>query len=254
MRFLVAADTDKGNIKETNQDSLIVKHAVSDKNEALMAIICDGMGGLSKGELASATVIRTFDEWFDNEFTQSLEEKESVDVSERWCALIEELNNRIIEYSKENGISLGTTFTGILMIDEDYTIIHVGDTRAYYMNDCDIKQLTEDQTLVRREINKGLMTEEEAEKDHRRNVLLQCIGASKVVEPQALSGKLEKGSYLLCSDGFRHEISEHEMQEVFMKDTDASKEEMTGQIRMLIDLVKTRGERDNISAILIKVK
>ena len=66
MHYIAIGDTDKGIIKKTNQDSLLIKHGKSEKGEILLAIICDGMGGLEKGELASATVIREFTNWFDN--------------------------------------------------------------------------------------------------------------------------------------------------------------------------------------------
>ena len=58
MRFIATADTDVGISKSTNQDSVLIKHASTDDGEVLMAVVCDGMGGLAKGELASATVIR----------------------------------------------------------------------------------------------------------------------------------------------------------------------------------------------------
>ena len=67
MRYTATADTDVGISKDTNQDSVLIKHATYPGGEVLMAIICDGMGGLSKGELASATVIRSFARWFDDD-------------------------------------------------------------------------------------------------------------------------------------------------------------------------------------------
>ena len=65
MHYMVVADTDVGIVKDTNQDSILVKQARYKEKEIVMAIICDGMGGLSKGELASATVIRALAQWFD---------------------------------------------------------------------------------------------------------------------------------------------------------------------------------------------
>ena len=65
MHFIATADTDIGISKDTNQDSALIKHAKSDGKEVLLAVVCDGMGGLSKGELASATVVRAFAKWFD---------------------------------------------------------------------------------------------------------------------------------------------------------------------------------------------
>lgn len=67
MHFVATADTDIGIAKNTNQDSMLIKQGMVDDTEVLLAAICDGMGGLSKGELASATVIRAFAKWFDEE-------------------------------------------------------------------------------------------------------------------------------------------------------------------------------------------
>ena len=65
MQFKVAADTDIGIKKQTNQDSVLVKHGKCGLGEVLLAVVCDGMGGLDRGELASASVIREFNGWFD---------------------------------------------------------------------------------------------------------------------------------------------------------------------------------------------
>ena len=110
---------------------------------------------------------------------------------------------------------MGTTFSGILFIENQYVIVHVGDSRVYQI-DSALNQLTTDQTFVAREVSKGNMTIEQAKVDKRRNLLLQCVGASKVVEPQVLLGTTKKGAYMLCSDGFRHEITEEEIYESFI--------------------------------------
>ena len=73
MRFQATADTDKGIVKSTNQDSLLIKHGEYFGGEVLLAALCDGMGGLSKGELASAAVIRQFSRWFEEELPYELE-------------------------------------------------------------------------------------------------------------------------------------------------------------------------------------
>ena len=73
MRYMVTADTDVGIAKANNQDSVLIKHASTDIGEVLMAIVCDGMGGLAKGELASATVVKAFSKWFDEELPFELE-------------------------------------------------------------------------------------------------------------------------------------------------------------------------------------
>ena len=75
MRFQATADTDKGIVKSTNQDSLLIKHGEYFGGEVLLAALCDGMGGLSKGELASAAVIRQFSRWFEEELPYELDRR-----------------------------------------------------------------------------------------------------------------------------------------------------------------------------------
>ncbi len=252
VKFIATADTDIGISKSTNQDSLLVKHASYHNNEVLMAVVCDGMGGLSKGEVASATVIRAFNKWFDEELEKELQNLDLQLIGTKWERMLKDLNLKISEYGIDIGTSLGTTFSGILFINDTYIIGHVGDTRVYEINKT-LKQLTTDQTFIAREISKGTLTLEQAKTDKRRNMLLQCIGASRTVEPQILYGATKKGAYMLCSDGFRHEISEEEIYNALNPTFLSSKEVMHQKVYSLIEQVKTRQEKDNISAILIKV-
>lgn len=251
MHFIATADTDIGISKEKNQDSVLIKHAASPRGEVLLAIVCDGMGGLSKGELASATVIREFSKWFDNELPNELCNLDMKVIGGKWELLLKDLNLKILEYGKSVGVNLGTTFSGILLVGEQYVIGHVGDSRVYQIGSA-LRQITEDHTVIAREISRGTMTIEEAKTDKRRNMLLQCIGASKVVTPQIIYGEVERGAYLICSDGFRHEISEEEILKAFNPAKLKDKQAMHSNTKHLIDLVKSRQERDNISVVLVK--
>lgn len=252
MRFIAVADTDIGISKKTNQDSLLLKHAKTDTGEVLMAVVCDGMGGLEKGELASSTVIKAFSDWFENELPFELENIDMQIIGSKWSLMLKALNVKISEYGNKNDTSLGTTFSGILFVEDKYVLVHVGDSRIYHI-DSFLNQLTTDQTFVAREISRGTMTIEQAETDKRRNLLLQCVGASKVVEPQIICGSTEKGAYMLCSDGFRHEISDKEIYDSLKAVSLINKETMHSNVRYLIEQVKVRKERDNISVILVKV-
>ncbi len=254
MQFIATADTDIGISKSTNQDSLLIKHASTDMGEVLMAIVCDGMGGLAKGELASATVIRAFSQWFDEQLPLELERADMQVIGTKWSLMLKELNARIMEYSQRMGINgVGTTFSGILFVNDKYVIGHVGDSRVYYIGAA-LNQITTDQTFVAREISRGNMTPEQARVDKRRNLLLQCVGASRVVEPQILCGTTQRGAYMLCSDGFRHEISAAEIYECFNPVNLVNKNAMHSNAQYLVKQVKARGEKDNISVILIKVQ
>lgn len=254
MHFTATADTDIGISKAVNQDSLLIKHASWSGGEVLLAVVCDGMGGLSMGETASATVIRAFASWFDNDLPYELEAPDLSVIGARWSHMLKDLNRKLLNYTQSRGLpKMGTTFTGILFLDSDYVIAHVGDSRIYQLG-ADITQVTEDQTFVAREIRRGNMTPEQAKTDKRRNLLLQCVGANENVEPQLLFGKAEKGAYLLCSDGFRHEISGAEMLQALAPAKLSNPKVMHRQTQGLIDTVKRRKEKDNISAILIKAE
>ena len=253
MRYTATADTDIGISKDTNQDSALIRHAATEEGEVLLAIICDGMGGLAKGELASATVIREFSRWFAEELPFELEHLDMQVLGAKWTLLLKDLNMRIHEYGSRLGASLGTTFSGLLLAEGQCLIVHVGDSRVYHLGPS-ITQLTTDHTFVAREISRGTMTPEQAKVDKRRNLLLQCVGASKVIEPQILTGPVEKGTYMLCSDGFRHEISAAEIYEKLDPMRLPDKNAMHSNARYLIEQVKARHETDNITVLLIKAE
>ena len=253
MHYIATADTDVGISKTTNQDSVLIKHASTDIGEVLMAIVCDGMGGLAKGELASATVIRAFSKWFDEELPYELENVDMQVIGGKWSLMLKSLNVQILEYGQQLGSNLGTTFSGILFVDDKYVIVHVGDTRIYHIGST-LHQLTTDQTFVAREISRGTMTAEQAKTDKRRNLLLQCVGASKNVDPQVLCGTAEKGAYMICSDGFRHEASPGEIYESLNPINFMNENAMHNNAKYLIELVKSRNEKDNISVVLIKAE
>lgn len=255
MKFNVAVHTDVGIRKETNQDSLCIKQAETDNGVILLAIICDGMGGLEKGEVASATVITAFSKWFETELPLQLtKENYFEDIRYRWERMIKEQNHNISDYGRAHHIQLGSTITAMLIFEGGmYLIGHVGDSRAYRITDRTIEKLTQDQTVVANEVRQGRLTPEQAESDPRRNVLLQCIGASKIVEPDFIEGSIAINEcYMLCSDGFRHIVTAEEIQVAFSPANNSDENTMKNNVIKLIELNKEREETDNISAILIK--
>lgn len=253
MNFKVVAHTDIGIKKNTNQDSVLIKVARTDYGKVVFAAVCDGMGGLAKGELASATLVRMLSKWFEEEFPTILYQGVSIDVLKKsWSDLIYEANHKISVYGNSLHVNLGTTMTALLIVDHVYYIVNVGDSRIYYLRD-DLTQITKDQTVIQREMDLGRMTWEEAKRDPRRNVLLQCVGASEVIEPDFYSGNVDAGSmFLLCSDGFRHVISPEEIYQTLTPYKLFNEQMMTEALVYLTDLDKYRQEVDNISAALVR--
>ncbi len=253
MDFIVSAVTDIGLTKSTNQDSYSVRKFSTSQGNMVLAILCDGMGGLSKGEVASGSVVNAFMKWAENRLPVLCEnEITDSDIRADWVGIATEFNEKIKTHATAAGTSMGTTLTAILLTERRYYIINVGDTRAYEIM-AGTSVLTKDQTVVAREVELGNLTAEEAEHDSRRSVLLQCIGASEEVCPDMFFGDTKQGAvYMLCSDGFRHEISEDEIHQYLNPDVMLDADGMQQNITSLIELNKQRQERDNITVVAVR--
>lgn len=254
MKFLSAAHTDIGISKQINQDAFGLKIAKYHTKNIAFAILCDGMGGLKNGELASAFVVNIFSRWFETEFPDLLNDGkvDFAKIKDRWNMIVAEQGRKIMAYGQSNNISLGTTLSAILIVDNEYIFVQVGDSRIYKISDS-VLQITKDQTVVAREVEMGRLTPEQAKNDSRKNVLLQCIGASKTIVPEIQSGTLmENDVFLLCSDGFRHLITEEEMYGVVAPKLLTNEKIMKKSLMDLIELNKSRQEKDNITALLVK--
>lgn len=253
MNFLTAYHTDVGIKKQTNQDSILIHQAQSDVGNVLLAVVCDGMGGLAKGEVASAMMIKSFSNWFCVELPVMLSEgfqPEALRAS--WENLVYTVNRKIGDYSDQTGVSMGTTCVALLVVDKTYYIMNIGDSRIYLISD-NIYQLTKDQTYVQREMDLGHMTYEQAMQDPQRNVLLQCVGASSVIEPDFFMGDIDINQcYMLCCDGFRHVIDPSEFFQYLNPGVSNDPAVMKQNLVYLTELNKQRLETDNISAILIR--
>ena len=252
MKYFLAAQTEVGLKKSCNQDSVILKRAKFKGKEVCLGIICDGMGGLSCGEFASKSIVEAFWDWFLYSYSKYESIWDESRMREDIGRIISSENEGLLHYGKEHGIYLGTTVTAFLLAENRFFVWHVGDSRLYKISSSKIFKLTDDHTVIAKEIAEGRLTEKEAKKDPRRNVLLQCIGATSDVNPDMFCGEVEKGDILLlCSDGFRHEVSEKEILNMLLK-CDNSK--FNEKLRALIDLNLKRKELDNISVALVKVQ
>lgn len=253
MRFLSVAHTDVGISKKINQDAFCLKIAKTPTSNIAFAVMCDGMGGLNNGEYASALVVNAFSNWFEKELPSIADKNLYMNsVTERWKEIVLDQGQKILEYGQSRNISLGTTLTVLLIVNDKYANIHVGDSRFYKITNA-MHQLTKDQTVAAHEIEQQRMTVAEAKTDRRSNILLQCVGASKVIEPDVQIGTLaENDAFMLCSDGFRHQVSDEEMYGVLAPQLLTSEKVMKKSLVDLVELNKARNEKDNITAILIK--
>ena len=253
--YLISGSTDKGIKRPINQDSILAEKFVKDSTEMAFVCLCDGMGGLSSGELAGATVMFAFRKWVIEEL--SILDKKALTqeyIKERWTSIAEECNKKILLYGEENSITLGTTLTAGLFTEKEYFVINIGDSRAYEVNSSAC-QITHDHTFVQQEVDCGRMTKEEAKNSRQQNILTRCIGARPEINPDFFFGKVKKDStYLFCSDGFRHKITEEEMANAFRGENVTCKNDLKNAELSLIELNKQRLETDNISVVTVVKK
>lgn len=254
-KYITAAATDVGIKRKNNQDSLLHITADSQFGEIVFSVLCDGMGGLSFGEIASATVINGFEEWFINRFPLIISNGINEEILFKEIQKkINELDRIIKKYGERKESALGTTIVILIMINGKYYCANIGDSRIYFINTKKIKQITEDHSLVARELKQGIITEKQAKTDKRKNILLQCIGSGDSCTISSFSGEYsDKCQFFLCSDGMVHKISDDEYLKEFNSDFPETDEQLERKLKQLIELNKMRMEKDNLSAIAIAV-
>lgn len=282
--------TDMGSRKRVNQDAVMLKVATSARyGRIAFAVLCDGMGGLDSGEIASGLVVKRFERWFHDELPGILKESEKrewerVEASKRvrvltevlasptrrrafagtvisdarevirarWEEIVEEMNIRLTGYGRLHGIKLGTTLVCALLMGHEYLIMHVGDSRAYLADPVRLFQLTSDHTYAQYLMDEGLKSEEEAARVEDGALLMQCVGASCEVIPDFTSGTVDgETALLICSDGFWRRQDMHRLQKKMSLGMRASERRMESVLRALVRRVRKQGEDDDASVILL---
>ena len=253
MQFCLAAYTDKGKTRKVNQDAFLVQQAELGGERCVLAAVCDGMGGLQKGELASSEMIRSLADWFRDRLPRLLD---APDWEQQMLLSLEERirreNEKLERYGAEHGLRLGTTLTAVLFRRDQYYAVHVGDSRLYEITE-KTRQLTRDHSLAAEAVEQGLLTRAEGELDRRRSVLTRCIGACGEVTPEYRRGPIQKGAvYLLCTDGFWHGNGIEKLSAVFRPEQGGTEKRLRKAAKKLAMQNRKKGETDNLTALLIQ--
>lgn len=247
---IISGATDIGTTRSTNQDSFFAREIVVNDTAYSLLVVCDGMGGFEKGEVASGSVTHYFENWFMQRFPSVCAAgiTDAV-IRQEWAALIENANSGIKEYSTANSLRMGTTLVAVLIAPDRYYMVNVGDSRGYLVSDT-ARQITRDHSLVAREVQMGNLTPEEALSDQRQNILLQCVGAGDYVNPDFFFGEPKENELiLLCSDGFWHKNTNEEIAGTISPSTVPDEIVLKTRLLSLIETAKERGETDNITAL-----
>ena len=248
----VAWATDKGTQRETNQDACCVQVAKTAMGEVSMAVMCDGVGGLSYGEFASSSVVRRFAAWFHADLPKLVSNMgdgfDPATIRVSWTNLIAVANEDLRLAASREGAMMGTTLTGLIACEGTYLVAQVGDCRLYRVGHHDGICLTKDQTLVARLLEEGAIEPEDAATHPGRNVILQAVGATEHLDPVFSEGAYTADDlFVLCSDGAYGDMDGEEMRRVFDKVDRADEQGLQRVCYALLGDRMNEGATDNLS-------
>ncbi|MFO8069766.1 MAG: Stp1/IreP family PP2C-type Ser/Thr phosphatase [Alkalibacterium sp.] len=217
------------------------------KDNQLIAILCDGMGGHKAGDIASEmAVLQIGNHWAETSFSDSDEAKEWLDQH------INLENQRIYRVAKSYSDldGMGTTIVAAAYVDNDIIIGNVGDSRAYYFNQEDLTLITEDHTFANELRLKGEISEEEAKNHRQRHTLTRSLGVFNKVEIDFFVFEKSNDSILmLCSDGLSNGLENELMSEIL-----TSPYSINDRGNILIENALQNGSTDNITVCIINNK
>jgi serine/threonine protein phosphatase PrpC len=243
-RFSFSERTDVGSVRKVNEDSVLAQSPVF--------LVADGMGGHARGEVASQTVLRVFDEHIA---------RDSPSTPERILDAIHSSNDAVRDLSTADDYGTavsGTTLAGIAFVDAGddvgyhWMAFNVGDSRVYTWTDGVLAQLSIDHSAVQEMVDAGLISVDDAEKHPERNVITRAIGADEFVDADVwLLPALGRQSFLICSDGLTKELDDAAIAEVLARDIglDAAERSVAD---ILVDEAIEHGGRDNVSVVFVE--
>src|SRR5216684_5461972 len=238
--------TDVGLVRSENQDFGTYTTPREESHShpgGRLLVVADGMGGHRGG----ATASRIAGETVKAQYLGS----EGDDIAVALRDALTRANSRIFHEAQANPDlrGMGTTTSALVVRDGNAWFGHVGDSRIYMVRGDEIRQLTEDHSLVANMVREGLLTKVEAENHPRRNVLQRSMGVSEQVEIDVRGPfPLQEGDvFVLCSDGLHGVVKEDEIREVAGKPVREAADEL---IRRAIE----RGAPDNVTVIVARVR
>ena len=237
--------TDPGCTRTQNQDAYQVE--VLGKN-ALLCVVCDGMGGAKSGNVASSLALDVFVQEVKRTWVSGMD-PEKVDQMLRNA--IKLANFTVYDQAQqfEEFTGMGTTLVAVLIQGKLTTVVNVGDSRAYSVTQDGVRQLTTDHSLVQMMVARGELTPEQARCYPGKNLITRAIGTEAVVECDIIHRRNENGEcLLLCSDGLSNLVDEQEI--LFEVVHGLNKQ---SSCERLLDIAKNRGAPDNVTCVLIQI-
>ena len=249
--WLFDGGSDVGRERAHNEDAILVD------GERKLVVLADGMGGYQAGEVASQLAV---DVVRDDSSNMDISEAElgridpdtGISVAMRQLrGAIEKANNRIcsVARGREELNGMGTTIVAARFYDGRVGIAHVGDSRCYRLRERVLEQLTRDHSYVQDQLEKGLISEDDAKHSPQKNLITRALGIDAIAEADVKEYRTRPGDlYLLCSDGLSDLVDDETIQSAL-----ATEKVPGDHIKFLIDKANANGGRDNISVIIVRV-
>ena len=241
MRFF--GITDKGCVRSENQDSYCYVQAEDDSWS--VAVLCDGMGGVHGGQVASEIAAETF----VDEAVYRLQEGSCDDLAVLVREAASAANLRVFEHGQNNPdcAGMGTTLVAIVIRGYDTAVANIGDSRCYWIRNGRIRQVTRDHSLVRNLVDRGVITETEARNHPRKNIITRAVGLDKKVKCDVFLPQLQQEDMLLlCSDGLSNLVQQSEMVTIVLQS-----ETLEDAAHTLLDEALNRGAPDNVTIVMM---
>jgi serine/threonine protein phosphatase PrpC len=241
MKFEFKEHTDKGLVREVNEDNL--GHSLNSKNGDVF-VVCDGMGGHVGGQTASTIGVNAL----LSELTSKAHNNMHVAISQALTFA----NEQVLGHAEADPSlkGMGSTATVCLFKDDLLYVGHVGDSRAYIYSDNKLYRITRDDSYVQELVDKGVITEDEAEMHPNKNRILQALGSTGFITPRIPKKpfKLKTGDLLLlCSDGLTSMVVDELIEQLI------NPQDLGGTLQELHKIAMTNGGKDNITMTLIKI-
>lgn len=252
LTVLHGALSDVGRKRQNNEDRYGIDTGLG------LFVVCDGMGGGNAGEVASAlavaTILAHFKESSNNPALPLVGDRdESFSLPANRLASAIRLANTAIHSSATDFAEwsgMGTTVVAAVIHDDMISFAHVGDSRLYLVRDGMIHSLTNDHSWVAEQIRRGILTEEEAERSPRRNIVTRALGVNAQVEVTLGETPLfDNDVFVLCSDGLTRGMQSSRILHI-LKET----EDIPSASRRLIDHANDSGGEDNTTVIVLAIR
>jgi protein phosphatase len=235
--------TDKGLIRQSNQDAFMT--GVFDDG-VVWAVVCDGMGGANGGNIASRLAVDYFSASLKSGYRTGMNE---ISIKNLLNSAVNSANVRVFDKSRESNElnGMGTTIVAVIVIDNIAYVTHIGDSRAYILNNGEFYQVTRDHSIVQSMIEDGKLSPEEARFHPRKNVITRALGVDESVSVEfTVCDFNENDKILLCTDGLSNFVSNEKMLGII---ANMSCEE---SVSALINEANNNGGGDNITAVVIE--